>query len=90
MNSYSEHTWVDNGLSGRTSYTPFIEKGRVGFVVERVEDGELKAAYIYLNASSTESDPTPNVFVYEGVHNDPAEDESICFVTPDSILEGGE
>jgi hypothetical protein len=80
---YSEHTFVDNGLSGRTVYTPFIAKdGRVGYSVQR-DYGPI--TYVYLNPSSTESDPTPNVFVYEGVHNDPGQDEPVCFVTADGL-----
>jgi hypothetical protein len=76
MQTFSEHTWVDDGLSGRTAYVPFIEAGRVGFVIER--DG--RTSYVYLNASSTDADPTPNVFVYVGPENDPALDSSVVFV----------
>ena len=38
--------------------------------------------------SSAEGGKDANVFVYEGVENDPAEDNPIVFVVPETLIDG--
>lgn len=67
-------------------YTPFAaEDGRVGYRVTTT-DGTLET-FIYLNPSA-EGGKDANVFVYEGVENDPAEDNPIVFVVPETLIDG--
>lgn len=70
-------------------YTPFVstEDGRVGYRVTTT-DGTLET-FIYLNPSA-EGGKDANVFVYEGIENDPIYDESVVFVAPEALIKSRE
>ena len=77
---------------GDFCYTPFIaEDGRVGYRVRYVvlaTEGRADAeTFIYFNPSVNHGEDEPNVFVYEGIENDPVHDSPVVFVKPDSLLE---
>jgi hypothetical protein len=72
-------------------YVPFVaEDGRVGYRVGGTGKRADVETFIYFNPSTTEGDSTPNVFVYEGVENDPGLDNPLVFVTPDALLDARE
>lgn len=71
-------------VSSGTVYTPFFGlDGRVGY---RVRDVDGNETFIYFNPSQSYGRGDENVFVYEGKYNDPAKDESVVFVKPDSLF----
>lgn len=53
------------------TYHPWTDGYAVGY---RVEHGNGKTEFIYLNPSSDSDNGAPNVFVYIGPHGDPAHD----------------
>jgi hypothetical protein len=56
-----------------TQYTPFIsDDGRVGYEITNIETGKFE--FLYFNPSNGSDDGVPNVFVYQGVNNDPGND----------------
>ena len=64
----------DHGLR----YSPFTgPHGCVGYRVERLRNGAV--VYIYLSPSGGGDGDSGDVFVYMGVHGDPAEDEPLHF-----------
>lgn len=65
-------------------YTPMVAKdGRVGYRVGRTDDRPDNETFIYFNPSLSEGPGDANVFVYIGIENDPAEDESQHFYNMD-------
>lgn len=68
-------------------YEPFVaDDGRVGYrCVRNMEDGDSRETFIYFNPSS-DGGKDANVFVYEGIENDPVHDESICFIKPEALF----
>jgi len=63
------------GESGsEVKYTPFIETSMAlaGYRVTHMSTGETR--FIYLNVSDHDPDSKPNVFLYEGLECDPAQD----------------
>jgi hypothetical protein len=67
-------------------YVPFVaDDGRVGYRVVSTADTNGRETFIYLNPSTGPDDA--NVFVYEGIENDPAEDSAVVFVTPEGLVD---
>jgi hypothetical protein len=52
-------------------YVPVVNDGMVGY---RCQHPDGRETFIYFNPSDSSDDGTPNVFVYEGPHFDPAKD----------------
>ena len=73
-------------------YVPFVaDDGRVGYRVGKsikADDPERgheagQETFIYLNPSTSTTTGDGDVFLYVGIENDPAEDESFVFVPMD-------
>jgi hypothetical protein len=61
--------------AGNVFYVPFVaDDGRVGYRVGRTDERPDAETFIYMNPSLSGGAPSPDVFVYIGVENDPAED----------------
>jgi hypothetical protein len=71
---------------GDMYYVPFVsDDGRVGYRVSTT-DGS-RETFIYMNPTTDSSgSPSPDVFVYEGIENDPAEDEPVAFIAPEALI----
>lgn len=67
------------GFDPDVEWSPFVRDGMVGYKVTRVYDGEV--TFIYFNPS-TSGKGEPDVFVYQGPSGDPANDGSVCHLTP--------
>lgn len=91
MQVFNDHAVYDP--AARIVYTPFLsDDGRVGYRINyTVPADESEAAgveqFIYFNPSISDGDP--DVFVYMGIENDPAEDEPQHFyaIDPPSYYE---
>ncbi len=67
-------------------YVPFISSdGRVGYRVARSDDAS-RETFIYLNPSDGGMGEVPDVFVYQGIENDPSLDEAVVFVVPEVLV----
>jgi hypothetical protein len=60
----------------KVTFTPFYNDGCVGYAVD-APDRERQ--YIYLNASTESDEGPPDVFIYQGTQNDPAQDASLHY-----------
>lgn len=68
------------GFEPNVRWQPFIDGVRVGYKVTRLADG--LETFIYMNPSDSGTGE-PDVFVYSGTFDDPANDTSLHFYTPD-------
>jgi hypothetical protein len=68
------------GFTPNVRWEPFIRGPRVGYKVTRLDDGSV--TYVYMNPSTGGDGGTPDVFVYTGSSNNPAEDVSQFYVVP--------
>ena len=68
-------------IDGDVTYTPWTDGYAVGFRMTR-DDGTV--SYIYLNPSDRDGEPddTPAVFLYQGPHGHPAEDDAAHWYAP--------
>src|SRR3954463_7487463 len=67
-------SWLGPGVySEHVVYIPIVmEDGRVGYCVHGLIEGQQE--FIYFNPSSDTDDGVPNVFIYQGLSNDPGLD----------------
>lgn|GEM_PF-7077636 len=69
-------------------YEPFVIDGRVGYRCQTYNAGDTRETYLYLNPSTDDSDGMPNVFVYEGEENDPADDRPVTYIALEDLSDG--
>ena len=87
MTEYPEHTIYNP--KGDVYYVPFIASdGRVGYRVGRTDSRPDVESFVYLNPSTEVdladgSDGGSDVFLYEGLENDPMLDRTVVFVRTD-------
>jgi len=69
-------------------YEPFVIDGRVGYRCQTYNAGDTRETCIYLNPSTDDSDGIPNVFVYTGEENDPADDSPVTYIALEDLSDG--
>jgi hypothetical protein len=87
---FPDRTIYTDETTGNMYFVPFVaDDGRVGYrigwAVKADEDERAgREAFVYFNPStSVDMDVAPDVFIYTGIENDPAEDAPIVFVALD-------
>jgi hypothetical protein len=69
-------------------YEPFCEDGRVGYRCQTNNAGDCRETYVYFNPSTSDTNDTPNVFVYQGGDNDPSVDGAECYIALEELRDG--